>query len=158
MIVNFEDLADVREKHASETIVFMGGCFDIVHEGHAFGMSHCKSMADLLVVGVSRDERVRQRKGPSRPIRSEAGRLMLVDALKPVDYSFLMPMPEEDSPTLQVIKQLKPDIFMDHKENWERWTDAISHIEGLGTQVIFNDSPVLDSTTRIIQRFRESQQ
>lgn len=158
MIVNFEDLPDVRQKHSSETIVFMGGCFDIVHEGHAEGVSLCKSAADVLVVGVACDERVRQRKGPTRPIRSETGRLMLVDALKPVDYSFLMPMPQDDSPTLQVIKALEPDVFMDHRANWERWTDALSRIEGLGTQVVFSDSPKLDSTTHIIQRVLASEQ
>lgn len=158
MIVNFEDLADIREKHSSEVILFMGGCFDIVHEGHVLGMSYGKSMADILVVGVSGDERVRQRKGPTRPIRSETGRLMLVDALKPVDYTFKMPMPQEDSPTLQVIKHLKPNIFMDHEANWGRWMEVVSYIEELGTRVVFNDSPVLDSTTRIIQRILDTEQ
>lgn len=158
MIVDFESLSNVREEHVSKSIVFMGGCFDIVHEGHVSGLSYCKSMADLLIVGVSRDERVRQRKGPTRPIRPEMGRLMLVDALKPVDYSFLMPMPQDDTPTLQVIKHLKPNIFMDHKANWERWTEALLQIKELGTQVIFNQSPVINSTTQIIQRVLESEQ
>lgn len=158
MVVDFERLSDIREKHANETITFMGGCFDLVHEGHVLGMKHCKSMADLLIVGVSRDERVRERKGPTRPIRGEAGRLALVDALKPVDYSFLMPKPQDDTPTLQVIKQLKPDIFMDHSANWERWSEALSQIESFGTQVIFNDSPVLNSTTQIIQKVLDSRQ
>lgn len=158
MIVSFENLSNIREENASKSIVFMGGCFDIMHEGHITGMNYCKSMGDLLVIGVSPDERVKQRKGPSRPIRSEMGRLILVDAIRPVDYSFLMPMPQEESPTLQVISHLRPDIFVDQKTNWSRWTDALSQIRGLGTQVIFNESPVLDSTTQIIQRVLESEQ
>jgi rfaE bifunctional protein nucleotidyltransferase chain/domain len=152
MIVNFEDLSRIREQHASETIVFMGGCFDLVHEGHVLGLTFSKSLADLLVTGVSRDERVRQRKGPSRPIRAEGSRITLVDALKPVDYSFLMPMPAENTPTIQVIQELQPDIFVDHRQNWQRWAGALAQIEALGTEVVFNDTPALDSTTHIIER------
>lgn len=152
MVVGFENLSQIREQNSSQSIVFMGGCFDIVHEGHVSGLTHCKSMGDLLVVGVSQDERVRQRKGPDRPIRNEVGRLALIDSLKPVDYSFLMPMPKEESPTIQVIRSLRPDIFVDQKSNWERWTDAITQIEELGTKLVFNDSEILNSSTQIIQK------
>ena len=75
MIVDYEILPEIREKLWDRTIVFAGGCFDLVHEGHVTGMQYCKSKGNLLVVGVSSDERVRQRKGPNRPIRTELGRI-----------------------------------------------------------------------------------
>lgn len=153
MIVNFEELPEVRERHAQERIVLAGGCFDLVHEGHVSGMNRCKSMGDVLVVGVSSDARIKQRKGPGRPIRNETSRLILVEALRPVDYAFLMPMPTEaETPTIQAIKMLRPDVFADHLENHDRWTPSRKSIESLGTELVFNDSERLDSTTEIIKR------
>ncbi len=159
MIINYEDLPQIREDYHDETIVFAGGVFDLVHEGHVLGMQYCKSKGDLLIVGVSSDERVRQRKGLDRPIRNELGRLILVDALKPVDYTFIMPTPNNvDSPSIQVIKTLKPNIFMDHEENKQRWAESIQTIQDLGTKLIFNISPRTDSSTSIIERILKKYQ
>lgn len=157
MIINFEDLPDVRKEHAQERIGFAGGCFDLVHEGHIFGMERCKELIGplgILVVGVSSDERVRQRKGPGRPFREQLGRIIVVNALRPVDYTFIMPMPEEggDTPTIQVIKALRPDVFADHEENRERWTPVIPLLNSLGTELKFNDAMRYDSTTDIARR------
>ena len=159
MIVDYETLPQLREDQRDKVIVFAGGCFDLVHEGHVSGMQYCKSKGDLLVVGVSSDERVKQRKGPNRPIRTEVGRIILVDALKPVDYSFIMPLPDGiDTPTIKVIKSLKPDIFMDHEENRDRWVSSIQTIKDIGTTVIFNTSIRPDSTSMIIERLLKSSQ
>jgi cytidyltransferase-like protein len=157
MIISYEDLPKIREINNHKTIVFTGGVFDLVHEGHVNGMQYCKSKGDLLIVGVSSDERVKQRKGVNRPIRKELGRLMLVDALKPVDYSFIMPMPNNlYTPTMQVIMTLRPDIFMDHQENRQRWADSTQDIRDVGCQLIFNTSPRLNSTSMIISSILES--
>ena len=41
-----------------------------------------------------------------------------------------MPMPNEiDTPTMQVMKTLKPDIFMDHEENKDRWIANVAAIK-----------------------------
>jgi rfaE bifunctional protein nucleotidyltransferase chain/domain len=154
MITTFDQLPLIRKQHHAQQVVFMGGCFDIVHEGHITGLQYCRDMGDILVVGVSSDERVRQRKGPERPIRHELARLSVVAALRMVDYAFVMPMPEEDTPTIQVIKSLRPDIFADHEENLARWTDAADEIAALGTQLRFNEAPRLSSTTSIINRIK----
>jgi D-beta-D-heptose 7-phosphate kinase/D-beta-D-heptose 1-phosphate adenosyltransferase len=159
VIVNYEDLPQIREDYPDKTVVFTGGVFDLVHEGHVSGMQYCKSKGDLLVVGVSSDERVRQRKGLGRPVRKELGRLILVDALKPVDYAFIMPTSNNvDSPTIQVIKTLRPNIFMDHEENKQRWINSMSTIQDLGTELIFNISYRTDSSTSIIERILKSNQ
>lgn len=155
MQVLLEELPTIRQRHKNEKIVFMGGCFDLVHEGHVTGLQYCRDMGDILVVGVSSDERVRQRKGPTRPIRNEAARLAVVAALRPVDYALIMPMPDVDTPTIQVIKLLLPDIFADHRENVERWSNASNEIGALGTELRFNDAPRLSSTTAIIRRIRQ---
>ena len=150
MIVQFEQLAEVRARHRTEKIVLTGGCFDIIHIGHVAGLAYRKSQGDILVVGVSSDERVRQRKGEGRPIVPQIGRLAVVDALKSVDYSFIMPMPGEYTPTIQAVKALRPDIFIDHINMAERWEESRDYLASLGTTLSFDPTPRMDSTTHII--------
>lgn len=154
MIVNFEDLPEVREQHRQERIVLAGGCFDLVHEGHVSGLQYCRNLGDLLIVGISPDSRVRERKGPNRPIRGELSRLALVDALKPVGYTFLFPHAPATGPsaTVQSILMLEPDIFADHEENTEKWEPVREMIESLGTKFMYNRSPRPDSTSGIIDK------
>lgn len=154
MIVNFENLPEIRDRHASERIVLAGGCFDLVHEGHVRGMRFCRDLGDLLIVGVSPDKRVSERKGPNRPIRGELSRVALVSEFKPVDYAFLLPYaaPGEMSATIQSIHALRPDVFADHEENAEKWEKHRWAVEELGTEFIYNRSERPDSTSDIIDK------
>jgi len=70
-------------------VVFTGGTFDLFHNGHAEFLRLCKSFGQTLVVLVSNDRRVKDRKGSSRPVIGEKDRLKLVSYLKFVDYAFL---------------------------------------------------------------------
>ena len=140
------------DQHKEERIVFGGGVYDLVHEGHVAGLEERRKLGDLLVVGITSDERVRERKGVLRPIRPEMGRIAVVDAFRFVDYTFIMPMPAQRTPTMQVIEQLRPDVFVDHHENRDRWEIDRKYIASLGTELVFDESPKLDSTTGIIDR------
>lgn len=153
MITTFEELPEIRERHRDNVIVLTGGVFDLIHVGHVTGMNFCRTFGDVLVVGVSSDERTRQRKGPNRPVIEQEHRLAMVDSLKVVDYTFIMPMPTTvDTPTISAIKMLAPDVYMDHEENEEKWTPYTQEVEVLGTRFEFNRSPRLDSTSGIIDR------
>lgn len=153
MIISFDELSLIRAKNNPSTIVFTGGCFDLLHEGHICALKWRKSLGDILVVGVSSDERVRQRKGSSRPIQNELTRSHVIDAIKYVDYTFILPMPDEVSPTLNVIKRLKPDIFVDTAENRGKWDkNALTTMKKLGVEFVFDDQKRLNSTSVIIKR------
>jgi D-beta-D-heptose 7-phosphate kinase/D-beta-D-heptose 1-phosphate adenosyltransferase len=152
MIVPFESLPNVRHTHEDERIVFAGGCYDLIHEGHVESLEWRRSQGDLLVVGVSRDERVEQRKGPGRPIRPELGRLAVVSAFRAVDYAFLMPHPNEQTPTMQVLSTLRPNIFIDSTESRERWLEEQEVMNRLGVTLQFDEQEKRDSTTDIIER------
>jgi len=156
MIVTSEQLPEIRRRHRFERIVFAGGVFDLIHEGHVDGLEKRRKLGDLLVVGITSDERVQERKGLNRPIRRELGRLSVVNAFRAVDYAFIMPLPAEKTPTIQVIQALQPDIFVDHHENQHRWEVDRAYIESLGTELAFDDAPKLDSTTDIISRVIDS--
>ena len=153
MITTFEALPEVRERHSDSTIVLTGGVFDLIHVGHITGMNFCRKFGDVLVVGISSDERTRQRKGPTRPIIPQEHRLEMVDALKVVDYAFIMPLPTTvETPTIRAIRRLSPDVYLDHEENEAKWTPYIHEVENLGTRFEFNRSLRPDSTSVIIDR------
>jgi len=66
-------------------IIWVNGCFDILHRGHIELFKYAKSLGDYLVVGVDADERVRASKGPSRPFNSLEDRVALLEAISYID-------------------------------------------------------------------------
>ncbi len=153
MIVDFEQLPEIRETHKDDKIVFRGGCYDIVHEGHIQGLAFAKKLGTLLVVGVRPDKRVTERKGPTRPIRGQDARLTVVDAIRYVDYSFLMPDGNDEigAASLRVVDALRPDIFVG------TGTHVGSHpndeaVQRMGAEIILDPNLPPNSTTKIIER------
>lgn len=91
------------------TKVFVNGTFDILHCGHVELLSYAKSLGDYLLVALDEDERVKQLKGPSRPINQINSRLYMMNALKPVDEvcSFSNELELET-----IIKKYSPDCMV----------------------------------------------
>lgn len=65
------------------TKVWVDGCYDMVHFGHANSLRQAKSMGDSLIVGVHTDEEISKHKGP--PVFNEQERYRMVRAIKWVD-------------------------------------------------------------------------
>ncbi|KAJ8616901.1 hypothetical protein MRB53_013087 [Persea americana] len=79
------DLGFFQKKKFGEKPVriYMDGCFDLMHYGHANALRQAKALGDELVVGVVSDEEIIANKGP--PVLSMEERLVLVSGLKWVD-------------------------------------------------------------------------
>ena len=65
--------------------VIVNGTFDILHPGHLAMLNYAKSLGDFLIVAIDTDERVRQLKGPSRPINNQNDRKLFLENLRAVD-------------------------------------------------------------------------
>lgn len=63
--------------------VYIDGCFDLMHFGHANAMRQAKLLGDELVAGVASDAEIVKRKGP--PVLTQQERCKLVKAVKWVD-------------------------------------------------------------------------
>jgi ethanolamine-phosphate cytidylyltransferase len=48
-----------------KTIVWVDGCFDMMHFGHSNALRQAKEMGDVLVVGVHSDNEILLNKGPT---------------------------------------------------------------------------------------------
>ena len=114
-------------------VVMTGGAFDILHVGHLATLRAAKSLGDVLVVVVARDETVKRMKG-REPLNSEQDRLKLVSALKPVDLAVLGDL----SDPLRTVERIKPDIIAlgyDQKHD-EREIRAELERRGLSAEVV----------------------
>lgn len=63
--------------------VYMDGCFDLMHYGHANALRQAATLGDELVVGLVPDREILRCKGP--PLLNEDERLELVESVKWVD-------------------------------------------------------------------------
>ena len=75
-------------------IVFVNGCFDVLHYGHVQLLEYARSLGSALVVGIDSDSRVASRK-PGRPINKWFHRAKVVSALRCVDSVYAFNSDEE---------------------------------------------------------------
>jgi len=113
-VLDNSKLRATRDKYRDQKIVFATGCYDILQSGHAVFFNQCKAFGDILIVGVGKDETLRQLKGPGRPVNPENNRVYLVAAMEDVDYAVLNDneIGEAKIDFKQVLTDLKPDIFI----------------------------------------------
>lgn len=69
--------------------VFVNGTFDILHRGHLELLEFAKSLGDFLIVAIDSDRRVKDLKGPTRPINTEYERKQMLEAIRWVDRVYV---------------------------------------------------------------------
>jgi D-beta-D-heptose 7-phosphate kinase/D-beta-D-heptose 1-phosphate adenosyltransferase len=89
--------------------IFVNGTFDVLHRGHLELLNYAKSLGDYLVVGIDTDDRVKEKKGPTRPINSDQERSFMLMNLKSVDEVRFF---STDKELEDLIKSVKPDIMV----------------------------------------------
>jgi D-beta-D-heptose 7-phosphate kinase/D-beta-D-heptose 1-phosphate adenosyltransferase len=67
------------------SIIWVNGCFDVMHMGHIEMLKYAKSLGQTLIVGTDTDERVKSNKGPTRPLNNLALRVSFLEAIRYVD-------------------------------------------------------------------------
>ncbi len=72
-------------KERNKKIIWVNGCFDVLHVGHIRLLEYAKSKGDKLVVGIDSDRRVKILKGPGRPINNQDERAETLKAIRWVD-------------------------------------------------------------------------
>jgi rfaE bifunctional protein nucleotidyltransferase chain/domain len=93
---------------AGGVVVATGGCFDLLHAGHARTLAAARALGDCLIVCLNSDESVRRLKGSERPIMGEDDRRELLLALECVDAVEVF---EESTPEA-ALRRIAPDIWV----------------------------------------------
>tara|TARA_R100001443_G_scaffold42229_1_gene55548 strand:+ start:2273 stop:2674 length:402 start_codon:yes stop_codon:yes gene_type:complete len=124
--------------------IFVNGTFDILHPGHVQLLNYAKSLGDTLTVGIDSDDRVREKKGPTRPVNPVGDRAYMLSNLKAVDYIVVF---DSDEELERCIKTVKPDIMVVGSD----WKDK-SVIGGMyAAELRFFDRIEEYATTKTIQ-------
>ena len=89
--------------------VFVNGTFDLLHPGHISLLNYAKSLGDYLVVGIDTDDRVREKKGSTRPIYNQEDRGLMLIALSAVDEVTYF---SSDESLEALVKDVKPAIMV----------------------------------------------
>jgi D-beta-D-heptose 7-phosphate kinase/D-beta-D-heptose 1-phosphate adenosyltransferase len=133
-------------------IGFTNGCFDLLHRGHIKLLAEARAACDRLVIGLNSDASTRRLKGEGRPINPVEGRAEVLAALEAVDLVVVF---EEDTP-LELIERVRPGVLVKGADY--RREDVVGRelVEAAGGAVILIDLVPGHSTSRIVQRSRES--
>ena len=91
------------------TRVFTNGCFDMLHPGHIAMLKYCATMGDHVLVGIDSDQRIKEMKGPPRPINSEEVRKLILLNLKWVNNVVIFNSDEE---LTNLVARYEPDYII----------------------------------------------
>jgi len=73
---------------SNKNIVWTNGTFDVLHAGHIKLFREARKLAGpsgKVIVGTDSDDRIRELKGPNRPINNQYDRIDFLRAIKYID-------------------------------------------------------------------------
>ena len=128
-------------------IVWTNGCFDVLHRGHAELFKFARSLGDKLIVGIDSDKKVKNDKGPKRPVNTQEDRKFLLECLQYIDEVriFDSPMELEDC-----IKEINPDIMVAGTDWEEKKIVGAEYVK----KILFFDRMKNYSTTNILENYK----
>ena len=125
-------------------IVYTVGTFDLLHVGHLALLNHCKSLGDILVVGVASDAVVNMYK-PNVPVVPLEQRVEMLEALSCVDIV----RPYHQLEYVSGCKAVDVDIFV-VGEDWGKKPhnlDVNNYLRKMGKEIVeFTYNPRTSST------------
>ena len=130
-------------------IIYTVGTFDLLHVGHLALLNHCKTLGDVLAVGVASDEVVNLYK-PNVPVVPLEQRVEMLQALGCVDIV----RPYHELEYVSGCKAVNVDIFV-IGEDWGKKPhnlDVNVYLQKMGKEVVQVSYNPRTSSTKIKQR------
>ena len=128
------EIAAIRQSARGDKkprVVFTNGVFDVLHAGHAALLRQAKDLGDYLVVAINTDAKVRQYKGPNRPVNNESQRAFVLSQLESVDAVIVF---DQDTP-IELIDALRPDVLAKGGEYEEAQIPGAALVQSYGGSV-----------------------
>lgn len=90
-------------------IVFVNGCFDILHPGHIKLFEEASKLGDYVIVAIDSDRKVKEMKGQGRPFNPVQTRKTMLECIRYIDKVLIFDTKEELE---QLIKESKVDVLL----------------------------------------------
>ena len=130
---------------SKKPIVWVNGCFDILHDGHLDLLEYASSLGELHI-GLDCDLRVRKLKGIGRPVNSQTFRKRILKSLKYVKKVYIF---ELDQELRQITKKLKPDFMVIGSDYIDKTIIGAENMK----EIVFYEK-TYHSTTYIIKKIK----
>ena len=127
-------------------VVYTVGTFDMLHVGHLALLERCKTLGDIVAVGVASDSVVKSYKF-NVPVIPLEQRVEMLKALSCVD----LVRPYHELEYVSACKELDVDVFV-IGEDWGDKThniDVETYLKGKGKRIIQVDYSARTSSTKI---------
>ena len=124
--------------------VFVNGTFDLLHRGHIELLNYARTQVGHVCVGIDTDDRVREKKGPTRPIFNQEERKYFLENLKAVDEVRFF---SNDAELEGLVKTYQPDIMIVGSD----WKDKSVIGSYWAAKLIFFDRIGEYATTKTIE-------
>ena len=131
---------------AKYKVGFTVGTFDMFHYNHLRMINYARSLADILIVGVSTDELVMSYK--DKPIIPFTERLQIIEALKTPDIV----IPQHTLDHTEIVKKLNIDAFVVGDD----WYGKYDYLKELGVEVFYFPYGNGVSSTKIKKSIHDS--
>jgi cytidyltransferase-like protein len=95
---------------ATQKVVLVGGCFDVIHYGHLLYLKNAKAQGDVLVVALENDAFIRTHK-KRVPFHTQKQRAEMLLGLRSVDYVVLLPTMDSDNKYRKLIGCISPQVI-----------------------------------------------
>jgi FAD synthetase len=120
-------------------VVFIGGGFEVLHQGHLHTIESAKGLGDVLVVSVARDSTIRRRK-KREPVADENARVKMLSSLRQVDAALL----GVEGDIYETLEKVKPDVVALGYDQYhmESEVEGEARKRGMDLEVVRLDSPV----------------
>ncbi len=139
MLLATEQLAEHRH-----LVAMVDGGFDPLHDGHVRYFHEARGLGAPVLCNVSGDVYV-SRKHP--PLLPEAQRVLVIDALRDVDYTHL-----SQTTTASVLGELRPRYYVKGADWRGRLPEEETEVcAEMGIAIVFLDT-VVDSSTALLER------
>lgn len=127
--------------------IVVNGTFDVLHPGHIHLLNYARSLGDFLYVLIDSDRRVRELKGPTRPVFDQSTRKLFLENLRAVDRVDIFDSREE---LVVLLQEYRAHIMVKGSDYAGRSVVGQANCE----QVVYFDRIQQYSTTDIIGRIQ----
>jgi len=131
-------------------IVYIPGCWDLLHTGHLNALERARTYGDRLIVGVESDGLIYAEKG-RHPAINQDDRCRMLQALRCVDAAIVFTSFDYAG----ILRNLNPDVLIfGNSHTQERHQAAIDYMKDKGRRVVRLPYTAGISTSEILERIK----